>query len=111
MINPIAYTEINVIIKNLPKEMQEKIPEDIRKTIEYNSDKNYYFTFDSFEKTELLEDTKKILSVLYTDYFATENERKVILAKERLIEIQKDRKKQQEYPSDFMKNRKINTKR
>lgn len=111
MINKKAYTEINEIIKSFPKEMQEKIPENLRKTIDYNSDKNYYFTFDSSEKTELLEDTKKILSVLYTDYLATESERKVILAKERLIEIQKDRKKQQEYPSDFMKKRKINVKR
>lgn len=110
MINKKAYTEINEIIKSFPKEMQEKIPEDLRKTIDYNSDKNYHFTFDSFEKTELLEDTKKNLSVLYTDYFATENERKVILAKERLIEIQREKKKQQEYPSDFMENRKMTKK-
>ena len=110
MINPKAYTEVNEIIKSMPEEMKDKIPEDIRKTIDYNSDKNYYFTFDDFEKSELLEDTKKILSVLHTDYFATENERKAILAKERLIEIQREKKKQQEYPSDFMKNRKITKK-
>lgn len=107
MINPKAFTEINEIIKSIPEEIKENIPEDIKKTIAYNSDKNYHFTFDSFEKTELLEDTKKILSVLYTDYFSTENERKVILAKERLIEIQREKKKQQKYPSNFMENRKI----
>lgn len=108
MINLKAYTEVNEIIKSMPDEIKEKIPEDIRKTVDYNSDKNYKFTFDSFEKTELLEDTKKILSVLYTDYFATENERKVILAKERLIEMQRDKEKQKNYPLDFMKNKKFN---
>ena len=54
MINPKAYTEVNEIIKSIPNEVKEKIPEDIRKTIDYNSDKNYYFTFDDFEKIELL---------------------------------------------------------
>lgn len=106
MINPKAYTEVNEIIKSMPEEIKEKIPEDIRKTINYNSDKNYYFTFDDFEKLELLEDTKKILSVLYTDYFSTENEKKVILEKEKIIEIQKEQAKRQKYPIDFLKNRK-----
>lgn len=107
MINPKAYTEVNEIIKSIPNEVKEKIPEDIRKTIDYNSDKNYYFTFDDFEKIELLEDTKKILSVLYTDYFSTEDERKVIMEKEKIIERQKEQEKRQKYPIDFLKNRKI----
>lgn len=107
MINPKAYTEVNEIIKSIPNEIQEKIPEDIRKTIDYNSDKNYYFTFESFEKSELLEDTKKILSVLYTDYFSTKNEKEVILEKEKIIERQKEQVKRQKYPIDFLKNREI----
>lgn len=107
MINPKAYTQVSELIKLMPKEIKEKIPKDIRETIDYNSDKDYYFHFDKLEESSLLEDTKKILSVLYTDYFSTEEERKVILNKERLIEIQKEQSKQQKYPIDIFKNMKF----
>lgn len=108
MLNPKAYKEVNEIIKNLPTEMQDKIPKDIRKDIEYNCDKNYSFSIDNLKELKLLKDTEKILSVLYTDYFSTEKERKVIVAKELLIEAQKEKEKQKNYPLDFMKNRKCN---
>lgn len=87
MINKKAYNEVNEIIKNMPKNMQEKIPLKLRKTIEYNMDKKYTVNPRDIEDFNLLKDTKEILSVLYTDYFSTEYERKIILAKENMIKI------------------------
>ena len=86
MLDRKAYTEVFYIIKEMSKEMQNKIPKQIMKNIEENMDKTYNFTineYEDWENIELLKDTEKILSVLYTDYFATDEERKVILAKEK----------------------------
>ena len=45
----------------------------------------FFIDEDGIESAELLEDTEKILSVLYTDYLATEEEREIILNKEKII--------------------------
>lgn len=103
MISSKAYTQVNEIIKYMTQEMQEKIPEDLKKTIEYNADKEYLFEIENLDEINLLEDTEKLLAVLYTDYFATGEERQVILAKEKMLENKKELDKQNFYPSDFMK--------
>lgn len=82
-----AYTEAIYIINEMSEEMRSKIPEKIIRNIESKSDKNYnfYIKDKDFEHAELLEDTEKILSVLYTDYLATEKEKMVIKNKEKII--------------------------
>lgn len=107
MIDAKVYTEVNEIIQIMPQDMQNQIPEDLRKTIEYNMDKEYKFEREDLEEGNFLEDTKKILSVLYTDYFATEEERQAILAKEKAINLQNEKEKQEKYPVNFMKNSKL----
>ena len=54
-------------------------------------DKNYIFNSQNkdLENIELLEDTEKILSVLYTDYFSTEEEKEIILNKEKMLESER----------------------
>ncbi len=68
-----AYTEANYIINEMSEEMKNKIPAKILKNIENRMDKTYkfYIENDDFENVELLEDTEKILSVIYTDYLAS----------------------------------------
>lgn len=104
MLDTKAYNEVNAIIKIMPREMQEKIPENLRKTIEFNQDKNYKFNIDetNIEDIEFLEDTEKILSVLYTDYFASEEERKIILNKEKTLELKKEQDKKQKYSNNLL---------
>ena len=91
MLQSKAYTEVYYIISKMPDEMKNKIPEKIINNIKNRMDKKYKFHIpnDDFENVELLEDTEKILSVLYTDYFSTEEEREVILYKEKMIEEEK----------------------
>lgn len=87
MLDSKAYTEAFCIINLMTDEMRNKIPEKIMKNIQERLDKDYEFNIDKhdIENVELLEDTEKILSVLYTDYLSTEEERKVILNKENVI--------------------------
>ena len=87
MLNSKAYTEVFCIINLMTDEMKTKIPEKIMKNIQERMDINYEFYIyeEDIEDAELLEDTEKILSVLYTDYLSTDEERKIILNKERIL--------------------------
>lgn len=76
-----AYAEVYEIINMLSEKEKAKIPEKWYQLIETNRDKDYEFDARS-EGAVLLPDTEKILSVIYTDYLATEYERKIIKAKE-----------------------------
>lgn len=87
MLNSKAYTEVYYIINQMSEELKSKIPEKFIKNIESKMDKDYefYMEDDDYENAELLEDTEKILSVIYTDYLATEEEREIILNKEKIL--------------------------
>lgn len=87
MLSSKAYTETFYIINLMSEEMRNKIPKKILNNIKSRMDNEYEFFIDEdgIESAELLEDTEKILSVLYTDYLATEEEREIILNKEKII--------------------------
>ena len=111
MLDSKAYTEVYYIIHSMSDELRNKIPEEIQKNIESRMDKDYeFYVEEDINKMDLLEDTEKILSVLYTDYFSTEEERKVIFAKEKSILYNNELEKQKKYnPNNlFNKNDEIN---
>lgn len=86
MLDKKAYTEVFYIINEMSEELRSKIPSEIIKNIEKKMDRTYDFNIEEdIENAELLEDTEKILSVLYTDYLATDEEREVIKNKERIL--------------------------
>ena len=93
MLSKKAYTEAYFIINEMSEEMRSKIPDKIIKNIENRMDKTYefYIEEEDIETAELLEDTEKILSVLYTDYLSTPEEREVILNKEKILAKQKNK--------------------
>ncbi len=88
MLQSKAYTEAYYIISKMSDEMRSKIPDKIINNIKSRMDKYYkfYIPNDDFENAVLLDDTEQILSVLYTDYLSTDEERKVILYKEKMLE-------------------------
>lgn len=87
MLDKRAYTEAFYIINEMSEELKSKIPNEIIKNIESKMDTNYEFYIDDdIDDAELLEDTEKILSVLYTDYLATEEERDIIKNKEKMLQ-------------------------
>lgn len=107
-----AYTEVNYLINEMSEEMKNKIPINILENIKNRMDKNYNFTIENqdFENAKLLDDTEKILSVLYTDYFATEEEKEVIRNKERLLENKRREENKKIELNEIFPNKKKETK-
>lgn len=103
MIDKKAYTEVYKLIEILPEELKKKIPEDFIDVIKNNMDTSYKFEIDTenIEEIDLLEDTEKILSVIYTDYLATEEERKIIKNKEKISLLKKEQKKKKQFQENY----------
>ena len=76
-VNRKALTEVYEILQAYEDDIDE-IPEKYMYVIEDNMDKDYIFSTDDLENIELLEDTKKILTYLYTNFLSTPEERTVL---------------------------------
>ena len=81
-----AYKEVIEILKNVPKESFDKIPQTMIDTFNAKMDTNYNFSIDinkDFEEQELLDETKAILAIIFRDYWATTYQKERIQAKEK----------------------------
>ena len=79
-----ALAEVYNVLIMLDKENFDKIPKKMIEAIKNNMDTDYEVEWSEIEKGNLLEDTEKILSVLYTDYLATPEEKNIIMQLENL---------------------------
>lgn len=79
-----ALAEVYNVLIMLDKENFDKIPKKMIEAIKNNMDTDYEVEWSEIEKGNLLEDTEKILSVLYTDYLATPEEKNIIMQLETL---------------------------
>ena len=104
-----AYTEVLDILKYISKEDYEKIPKSKIKVFEENSNKNYNFTYDerkTLEEQNVSEITKAIIAILFRDYWATKEQRYIIIKKQQEIKEQK----QKELMAKFEQNKNISEK-
>lgn len=79
-----AFSEINFIIENSEKDIQEKIPSKFMEMIKNNIDRNYIVKLDlehGIENCVLLDKTKDILSFIYKNFICTEGELEELLNK------------------------------
>ena len=89
-----AYTEVLDILKYISKEDYEKIPKSKIKVFEENSNKNYHFTYDenkTLDEQNVSEIAKMIIAILYRDYWATKEQRYIIIKKQQEIKDQKQK--------------------
>lgn len=102
-----AYTQAYCVLQMLSEEDKKKIPEKLIEAIKSKMDNEYQFEVDTEDEEEpkLLVDTEKILSVVYTDYLATDEEKKVIKNKEMKYMLEKEKEKQEKYPTDVFQTR------
>jgi len=100
MINAEAYAQVSYIISKMSKKLKNKIPYDVIDIIENNKDKRYVINEEVVKNIELLPDTEKLLSVLYTDYIATDEEKAIIKNKEKMIYFNKEDEKRKIYSTD-----------
>lgn len=101
-----AYTEVLDILKYISKEDYEKIPKSKIKVFEENSNKNYSFTYDenkTLDEQNVSEITKVIIAILFRDYWATKEQRYIIIKKQQEIKEQK----QKELMAKFEQNKNI----
>ena len=104
-----AYTEVLDILKYISKEDYEKIPKSKIKVFEENSNKNYNFTYDenkTLDEQNVSEITKVIIAILFRDYWATKEQRYIIIKKQQESKDQK----QKELMAKFEQNKNISEK-
>lgn len=79
---PKAYKELYEILKNISSEDLAKIPKEVMHTIIDKKDDDYEFYFNGdIDNSNLLEETRALLAVIYKKYWATPEERRRIEAK------------------------------
>ena len=99
----VAYSQVLEILKYVSKEDYNKVPKDLINVFKDNCYKNSDFKYDP-EKTLQEQNVSKlartIIAVLYRDFWATDNEREII------INVQKqERLKQKDYNDIFKKSK------
>ena len=110
---PKAYKEVIEILKYVPQESINKIPQTMLDTFEAKMDKKYDFKIDinkSFEEQDLLDETKAILANIFRDYWATPYQKERIEAKEKYDRKKIEEEKKAKYnPDDIFNNKKKET--
>ena len=104
-----AYTEVLDILKHISKEDYEKIPKSKIRVFEENCNKNYNFIYDenkTLDEQNVSEITKVIIAILFRDYWATKEQRYIIIKKQQEIKDQK----QKELMAKFEQNKNISEK-
>ena len=102
-----AFSQLSEIIKNMKKELREKIPRDIIDAVEKAKDENYIFKCNPdipLNQQDLFPETKSLLSIIYSDYLCDESKRNKWKEYDRFeIEILEKRKKAK-YSNDNFNN-------
>ena len=105
-----AFTEILEILTYISKEDYEKIPNNLIEIFENNSNKMYKFKYDykkSLEEQGCSNITKTILSLLYRDYWAADDEKRELLLEEKSLKGKYQNELREKYnPDNLFKNKK-----
>lgn len=95
-----AFKEFMEIIKFFPKNEYKKIPKHFIDFIEENMDNNYEYKvehIDDFQNQEMLEETRTLLSIVYRDFLASDEEKKQIIESENEELLQEEKLNQEKY--------------
>lgn len=104
-----AYTEVLEILKFIPKTDYNKIPQDMIKVFSDNQNKNYIFNYNplqSLDDQNVSKKAKLIISILFRDYWAQDNQRAKILNKEKIDRMRFEEEKQEKYNVNNLFNNK-----
>ena len=108
---PKAYKEVLEVLKYVPQESVDKIPEEMLNMFKLKMDESWYFKIDEnkpFEEQNLLDETKAIFANIFRDYWATPYQREKIEAREKYeLEKIEEEKRKKNNPDDIFKNNKV----
>ena len=101
-----AYSEVYAILNLMSWNLIKKIPENIWENIESKRDKQKVIEIDNIENYQASEQANKLLAVLYKNYFATDEEKEVIQAKEKILYEKEQEELHEKYnPDNLFKNK------
>jgi len=104
-----AYREVIEILKYVPEEDLDKIPQEKLDYYILNMDASYDYEIDEekeFEEQEMSDITKAILANIFRDYWATPYQKERIEAKEKYDMDKMEEEKREKYnPDDIFKNK------
>lgn len=107
-----AYVEIIELLKYFSIEQVKKIPETKLKVFLKFRDKTYNYKVDetkSFFEQDMMPETKAIFTILFEDYWATDEQKKILMQKEKEAFKELEDKKRNLYnPDNLFKNKKVN---
>lgn len=106
-----AFSQLNEIIKNMKMELKKKIPMSVIEAIECAKDDSYIFKYNpkiELANHDLLPETKSLLSIIYSDYLCTPDEKKKWEEYD-IFELQQQEKvKEQKYSKFIIDNKRKN---
>ena len=101
-----AYSEVYAILNLMSWNSINKIPEKIWENIENKRDKEKVIEINNIEEYQASEQANKLLAILYKNYFATDEEKEVIQAKEKILYQKEQEELREKYnPDNLFKNR------
>lgn len=106
-----AYTEVLEILSKMSKNDYNKIPRDMIQVFEIYSNKEYSFEYDfkkDFDQQGISKRAKLILAILFRDYWANDNQREKIIAKQTYDRQKLEEEKRKIYNTDIFKNKENN---
>lgn len=106
-----AYTEVLEILSKMSKNDYNKIPRDMIQVFEIYSNKEYSFEYDfkkDFDQQGISKRAKLILAILFRDYWANDNQREKIIAKQNYDRQKLEEEKRKIYNTDIFKNKENN---
>ena len=109
-----AYAEVIELLKYFSIEQVKKIPETKLNVFFKFRDKTYNYKVDetkSFFEQDMMPETKAIFTILFEDYWATDEQMKILKKKEKEAFKELEDKKRNLYnPDNLFKNKKENSK-
>ena len=107
---PNAYKEVYEVLKLVPREDVEKIPNQFMEMVESKMNKDYEFTVDTnidfVEEQKLMLETRAILAYIFLNYWATENQKEIINMKFKKDIEEAEKKKKELYNTNVFKEEK-----
>ena len=108
---PKAYKEVLEVLKYVPQESVDKIPDEMLNMFKIKMDETWNFEVDinkPFEEQNLLDETKAIFANIFREYWATPYQKERIEAREKYeLEKIEEEKRKKYNPDEIFKNNKV----
>ena len=100
MMTKSAYSEVYAVINIMSETIRNRIPKNILSGIDSNRDKKKNIEIKNIKEFKISKQAEELLAVLYKNYLATDDEKKIIKAKESLLFQRKQEELRKKYNLD-----------